>query len=126
MHICCKTNMHKDYGRWRHSMTETSYIALHKKGRRGACGNYRALALISHASKIVLATHHAEKPECRGGNGDQRDREIDSYIHGVGVAQVYLAVRRALHLVFVDFPKAFDSVSHSVLFAKLRHLKAPF
>ncbi|PIK38496.1 endonuclease-reverse transcriptase [Apostichopus japonicus] len=41
-------------GTWPYSLTNSSYIVLHKKNDRGNCSNYRTLALISHMSKIIL------------------------------------------------------------------------
>ncbi|PIK53623.1 endonuclease-reverse transcriptase [Apostichopus japonicus] len=41
-------------GTWPYSLTNSSYIVLHKKNDRGNCSNYRTLALISHMSKMIL------------------------------------------------------------------------
>ena len=119
-------------GKWPPTMTESSYIALHKKNDRGDCGNYRTLALISHASKIVLNLLQRKLQEIA-------EREVrptqfgfvsgkgtcDAIYTLKGIAGAYLTVKQDLHAVFVDYKKAFDSVNHHLLIQKLTVLGVP-
>ena len=116
-------------GTWPHSLTDSTYIVLHKKNDRGNCGNYRTLALISHMSKIVLniiqqrlvpfVKSEVSDAQCGFVPGKST---VDAIFRVKGLAQAYLAVKQPLHLIFVDFRKAFDSVSHTKLFEMLRRL----
>ena len=119
-------------GKWPPTMTESVYIALHKKNDRGDCGNYRTLALISHASKIVLNLLQRKLQETA-------EREVRPTQYGFvsgkgtcdaiytlkGIAGAYLTVKQDLHAVFVDYKKAFDSVNHHLLIQKLTVLGVP-
>lgn len=119
-------------GTWPPSMTESIYIAIHKKNDRGNCENYRTLALISHASKIVLniiqqrldtvVKNEVSSNQCGFMRGMST---VDAIFKVKGISQAYLTVKQPLHLVFVDFKKAFDSVSHSKLFSILREFNTP-
>ena len=50
-------------GKWPPSMTKSVYIALHKKTKRGLCGNYRTLALISYAIRSFSMCVNADWKE---------------------------------------------------------------
>ena len=116
-------------GSWPYSLTDSSYITLHKKNDRGNCGNYRTLALISHMSKITLniiqqrlisfVESEVSDAQCGFVSGKST---VDAIFRVRGLAQAYLAVKHPLHLIFVDFRKAFDSVTHTKLFEMLRRL----
>ena len=41
-------------GVWPEDWARTVFIPLYKKGDRGQCANYRTIALVSHASKVIL------------------------------------------------------------------------
>lgn len=41
-------------GEWPEEWTQTAFVPLHKKGDPGQCSNYRTIALVSHASKVLL------------------------------------------------------------------------
>jgi len=41
-------------GEWPEEWTFSTFIALPKKGDLKQCANYRTIALVSHASKILL------------------------------------------------------------------------
>jgi len=107
-------------------MTKLMYIALHKKNDRCLCGIYRTLPLISHASRIFLnvcqyrlertASSEVRDTQCGFTRGKGTTDEI---FHLKGVAEAYYAGKSPLHLVFVDYKKAFDSVNHTELFTKL-------
>ena len=95
----------------------------------GISGNYRILALISHMSKITLniiqqrliSFVESEVSDAQCGFVPGKST-IDAIFRVKGLAQAYLAVKQPLHLIFVDFRKAFDSVIHTKLFEMLRRL----
>ena len=39
---------------WPNNWKKSIYVPIYKKGDKKECGNYRIIALISHASKILL------------------------------------------------------------------------
>ena len=39
---------------WPNDWKKSIYVPIYKKGDKKECGNYRTIALISHASKILL------------------------------------------------------------------------
>ena len=39
---------------WSNDWKKSIYVPIYKKGDKKECGNYRTIALISHASKILL------------------------------------------------------------------------
>ena len=41
-------------GEWPEEWTYSTFIPLPKKGDMKQCGNYRTIALVSHASKVLL------------------------------------------------------------------------
>ncbi|XP_038063126.1 uncharacterized protein LOC119733828 [Patiria miniata] len=113
-------------GKWPQSMTKSVYI---KNSKRGLCNNYRTLALISQASKIVLnviqrrleRTANIEVSDTQCGFVSGKGTTDGIYLLK-GVAESHYAGKRPLRLVFVDYKKAFDSVNQALLFAKLRYL----
>ena len=87
------------------------------------------MALISHMSKITLNIFQQRlilfveseviDTQCGFVSGKST---VDAIFRVKGMAQAYLAVKHPLHLIFVDFRKAFDSVTHTKLFEMLRRL----
>ena len=110
-------------------MTNSIYIALHKNKDRQDCSNYRTLALISHASKIVLNLIQArlkkitqfQVNETQCGFSEGKGTTDAAYLLK-SVSEAYYTAKTPLHLVFVDYKKAFDSVNHELMFAKLSEL----
>ena len=47
-------NLNLKTGLWPSELTESNLIPLPKKGNSKKCTNYRAIGLISHASKVML------------------------------------------------------------------------
>jgi hypothetical protein len=52
MHRMCMAMW--ETGEWPEEWTYSTFIPLAKKGDIKQCGNYRAIALASHASKVLL------------------------------------------------------------------------
>ena len=90
-----------------------------KKGNAKECSNYRTIALISHASKVMLKILQA------------RLQQIVNYEHshvqagfrkGRGtrdqIANIYWIIKKArgvqknISFCFIDYAKAFDCVDH--------------
>ena len=94
------------------------FIPVPKKGNPKECSNYRTIALISHASKVMLKILQArlqqyvncELPDVQAGfrkGRGNRDR----------IANIYFC--------FIDYAKAFDCVDHNKLWKILKELGIP-
>jgi hypothetical protein len=109
-------------GEWPDDWADSIFITLPKKGDLKQCTNYRTIALVSHASKILLRiilerirtkteTEIAdEQAGFRRGTGI-RDQVTNLRI----VMQKAREHQQPLYMCFVDFRKAFDSISHEKL-----------
>jgi len=103
-----------------------TFIPLPKKGDLKQCANYRTIALVCHASKILLwiileriwvktETEIAgEQAGFRQGRGT-RDQitNLRILMHKAREHQ------QLLYMCFVDFKKAFDSISHDKLWVTM-------
>ena len=101
---------------WRRSV----FIPIPKKGNAKECSNYRTIALISHASKVMLKILQArlqqyvncELPDVQAG-----------FIKGIGtrdqIANICWIIEKArefqknIYFCFIDYAKAFDCVDHN-------------
>ena len=108
------------------------FIPVPKKGNAKECSNYRTIALISHASKVMLKFLQArlqqyvnhELPDVqacfRKGRGT-RDK----------VAKIRWIMEKArefqkkIYFCFMDYAKAFDCVDHNKLWEILKEMGIP-
>ena len=49
---------------WPQDRKRSVFIPIPKKGNAKECSNYRTIALISHASKVMLKIPHARRQQC--------------------------------------------------------------
>lgn len=119
-------------GQWPEEWTESVFIPLHKKVSTTECSNYRTIALISHASKVLLniinhRLHHyldRQIPEEQAG-----------FVKGKGTREQVLNVRQIIEksrefnisvvLCFIDYSKAFDCVRWDKLWTVLGEMGVP-
>ena len=96
-------------------------IPITKKGNAKKCSNYHAIALISHASKVMLKILQArlqqhvnyELPDVQAGFRKRRTRDqISNICRVIGKAREY---QKNIYFCFIDYAKAFDCVDHSKL-----------
>ena len=114
-------------GRWPESWTRVTTVPIPKRVGVTRCDEHRTISLVSHASKILLNII-----QNRMKNTTEREigEEQFGFCTGKGTEDAILNVRmilekcyahqRPLCVAFVDFAKAFDTVSHNELWEALR------
>ena len=119
-------------GKWPTEWMESIFITIPKKGDRKECTNHRTIALVSHASKILLKIilgriHQKIETEIsdeqagfRPGRGT-RDQIINLRI----LMQKAKEHRIPLYMCFVDFHKAFDCIKHEKLWVTMLEMGFP-
>ena len=102
-------------------------IPIPKKGNAKECSNYCTIALISHASKVMLKILQARlqqyvKRELTDVQvGFRKGREIRDQI-----ASIHWIIKKAskfqknIYFCFIDYNKAFDCTDHNKLWKILR------
>ena len=110
---------------------------LYKSGNMKECNNYRTIALISHASKVLLiiilnrlrGKVEEELSDCQAGYRTNRGTVDMLFTLQLLIEKVRNSIDEAF-IVFIDYSKAFDSVKHQHLFETMikmgfpRHLVA--
>ena len=107
---------------WPQDWKRSVFITIPKKGNAKECSNYRTIALISHASKVMFKILHARLQQYmnhelsdvqavfRKGRGT-RD-QIDNIRWIMEKAREF---QKNIHFCFIDYAKAFDCVAHNKL-----------
>ena len=103
-------------------LEKVSFIPMSKKGTTKECSNYHTIALISHASNVILIILQArlqqyvnhELPDVqavfRKGRGT-RD-QISNICWSIKKAREF---QKNIYFCFIDSPKTFDCVDHNKL-----------
>src|SRR5574337_1033054 len=110
--------------------TELEKVSFHsnpKKGNAKECSNYRTIALISHASKVMLKILQArlqqyvnrELPDVqarfRKGRGTR-----DQIANIRWIMEKAREFQKNIYFCFIDYAKAFDCVDHNKLWEILK------
>ena len=112
---------------WKHSVI----VPLFKKNSRHVALNYRPISLTSVCGKTlerVISDHlyeYLDTHELLAANqfGFRHGRTVDDQLLLVyDDVSCWLDSGESVDIVFFDFAKAFDTVSHGLLLVKLRHL----
>ena len=115
------------------SLTDITITMLHKKGSKEDLNNYRGISLINTILKLYTAIklQRLQKwaetnkvlPESQAGFRKGRGcRDHIFTLNSLRQISFIKRRKRKLHLLFVDFARAFDSIKHSKLWAKLYKL----
>ena len=103
-------------------LEKSVYIPIPKKGNAKGCSNYRTIALISHASKVILKILQArlqqyvnhELPDVQAGF--RKGRGTRGQIANIcWVMEKAREFQKNIYFCFTDYAKAFDSVDHNKL-----------
>ena len=103
-------------------LEKVSFIPNAKKGNAKECSNYRTIALISHASEVMLKILQArlqqyvnrELPDVQAGFRKGRGTRDQ-------IANIFWIIKKArefqknIYFCFIDYAKALDCVDHNKL-----------
>ena len=108
------------------------FIPIPKKGNAKECSNYCTIALISHASKVMLKILQAriqqyvnrELPDVQAGfREDSGTSDQIANIHKI--MEKAREFQKNIYFCFIDYAKAFDCVYHNQLLKILKEMGLP-
>ena len=108
------------------------FIPIPKKGNAKECPNYRTIALISHASKVMLKILQArlqqyvnrELPDVQAGFTKGRGTR-DQIANVCWIMEKARDFQKNIYFCFIDYTKAFDCVDHNKLWKILKDMGIP-
>ena len=119
---------------WPQDWKRPVFIPIPKKGNAKEWSNYHTIALISHASKVMLKILQAkfqqyvncELPDVQAGLEKAKEPEIDQ------IANIHWIIEKArefqkknIYFCMVDYAKAFACVDHNILWIILKEIRIP-
>ena len=117
---------------WPQDWKRAVFIAIPKKGNTKLCSNYLTIALISHASKVMLKILQARLQQYV--NREHPDAQA-SFRKGIGTrdqsANTCQIIKKArefqknIYFCFILYAKAFDCVDHNKLWKILPQTGTP-
>ena len=120
--------VHSSSQDWKRSI----FIAIPKKGNAKECSNYCTIALISHASKVMLKILQArlqkyvkrELPDVQAGFRKGRGTR-DKIANICWIMEKARESQKNIYVCFIDYVKAFDCVDHNKLWKILKEMGIP-
>ena len=103
-------------------LEKVSFHPIPKKGNAKGCSNYSTIALISHASKVMLKILQArlqqymnrELPEVQAGFCEGR-RTRHQIANKHWITRKVREFQKNIYFCFIDYVKTFDCVDHNKL-----------
>ena len=113
-------------------LEKSIFIPIQKKGNAKGCSTYRTIALISHASKVMLkilqARHQqymtCELPDVQSGFRKGRGAR-NQIAHIRWIIEKAREFQKNIYYCFINYAKAFDCVDHNKLWKILKELGIP-
>ena len=117
---------------WPQDWKRSVFIPVPKKGNAKECSNYCTIALISHASKVMLKILqvrfqryvNCELPDVQAGFKKAEEAEI-KLPTSAGSWKKQESFRKTSISAFIDYAKAFDCVDHNKLWTVLKEMGIP-
>ena len=105
---------------WPQHWKRSVFIPIPKKGDAKECSNYHTIALISHASKVMLKFLQARFQQCvncelsdvQAGFGKGRGTR-DQITNICCIIEKARELQKNIYFCFIDYAKAFDCVDHN-------------
>ena len=125
---CCAQYVSKFGHDWKRSV----FIPIPKKGNAKECSSYCTIALISHASKVMLKILQArlqqymnrELPHVQAGFRKGRGTR-DQISNICWIMEKGRVFQKNVYFCFIDYAKAFDCVDHNKLWNILKEMGIP-
>ena len=113
---------------WKRSV----FILIPKKGNAKECSNYCTIALISHASKVMLKILQArlqqymnhELPDVQAGFRKGRGTR-DQIANICWIREKAREFQKNIYFCFIDYTKAFSCIDHNSLWKILQEMGIP-
>ena len=130
LHVTMPANLETQ--QWPQDWKRSVFIPIPKKGNAKECSNYRTIALISHAGKVMLKILQArlqqyvnhELPDVQAGFRKGRGtRDLIANIHWI--IRKARESQKNIYFCFIDYAKAFDYVDHNKLWNILKEMGIP-
>ena len=127
MHSICQQIWKTE--QWPQVWKRSVFIPIPKKGNPKECSNYRTIALISHASKVMLKILQArlqqyvnrELLDVQAGFGKGRGtRDQIASIHWI--IEKAREFQKNIYFCFINYAKDFDCVDHNKLWKILKEM----
>uniref|UniRef100_A0A803TXW0 ribonuclease H n=1 Tax=Anolis carolinensis TaxID=28377 RepID=A0A803TXW0_ANOCA len=117
---------------WPSDWKKSIYIPIPKKGNAKECSNFRTVALISHASKVMLKILQGrlqqymerELPDVQAGFRKGRGMR-DQIANIPWIIEEAREFQKNIYFCFIDYSKAFDCVDHNKLWHVLGGMGIP-
>ena len=113
---------------WPQDWKRSLFIPIPKKGNPKECSNYRTIALISHASKVMLKIlqqyMNHELPDVQAGFRKGRGTR-DQTTNICWIIEKAREFQKNIYFCFIDYTKAFDCVDHNKLWKILKEMGIP-
>ena len=117
---------------WPQDWKRSFFISIPKKGNAKECSNYCTIALISHASKVMLKILQArlqrymncELPDVQAGFRKGRGTR-DQIANVLWIIEKAREFQKNVYFFLIDYAKAFDCVDHNVLWKILQEMGIP-
>ena len=113
-------------------LEKSVFIPVPKKSNSKECSNCRTIALISHASKVMLKILQArlqqydnhELPDVQAGLRKGRGTR-DQIANICWIIEKAREFQKNMYFCFIDYAKAFDRVDHNKLWKILKRMRIP-
>jgi len=117
---------------WPQHWKRSVFIPIPKKGNAKECSNYYTIALISHASKVMLKILQArlqkyvncELPDVQAGFKKGRGTR-DQIANICSIMEKAREFQKNIYVCFIDYAKAFDCVNHDKPWKILKEMGIP-
>ena len=117
---------------WSQDWKRSVFIPIPKKGNAKECSNHGRIALISHASRVMLKILQArlqqyvnhELPDVQAGFRKGRGTR-DQIANIRRIIEKAREFQKNIYFCFIDYAKAFDCVDHNILWKILHKMGIP-
>ena len=118
---------------WPQDWKRSVFIPIPKKGNAKGCSNYHTIALISHASKVMLKILQAKLQQymnhelADGQAGFRKGRGTRGQIANIRwiIEKARKFQKKKIYFCFIDYANTFDCVDHNKLWKILKEMGIP-